>query len=116
MRQNMTDVTPLPVVMNDHDEAVLVSRNVEDDKLTNLIHTPEKAPHVGKIFPTSGFNDSDPVPQSRLGISMHFPELLQRPSGYQTHSIRFSQNAKVAVNRPFSQNAKIRLQPQFQLA
>ena len=62
MRQDMADVTPLTVVVNNNNEAVLVSGDVEHDELTNLICTAEDLPHIREILPAGCFNGLDPVP------------------------------------------------------
>jgi hypothetical protein len=62
VRQNPADATPLTVVMDNDDETILASGDVEDGKLTNLICTAEEFPHVGKIPPASRFNGPDPMP------------------------------------------------------
>ena len=72
----MTDVTALTVVMDYHDEAVLLSSDVEHDELTNLIGAAEELPHIREILPASSFNCLDPMLQPRLSIRKLFPELL----------------------------------------
>ena len=62
VRQDMTDVTPLAVEMDNYDEAVLISCDVEHDELTNLICTAEDLPHVREILPASCFDGLDPMP------------------------------------------------------
>lgn len=48
--------------MNNNNEAVLVSGNVEHDEFTDLIRTCEELPHIRKILPTGTFNGFDPMP------------------------------------------------------
>jgi len=62
MRQDMADVTPLTVVVNNNNEAVLVSGDVEHHELTNLIRTSEKLSHISKIPPAGALNGFDPMP------------------------------------------------------
>ena len=103
----MANVTPLAVVMDYNDEAVLVPGDVEHNEFADPICAAEKLPHIRKILPASSFNGLDPMPQRRLRIGIFSPELLQRPAGYQMHSLSFSQNAKDGVNRILSQYAKV---------
>lgn len=102
----MANVTPLAVVMDYNDGAVLVPGDVEHNEFADLICAAEKLPHTRKILPASSFNGLDPMPQRRLRIGIFSPELLQRPAGYQMHSLSFSQNAKDEVNRIFSQSSR----------
>src|SRR6266478_1684973 len=46
VRQNMPDIAPLTVEMDDCDEAVLVAGDVEHDELANLIRTAEELTHI----------------------------------------------------------------------
>ena len=58
----MTDVTPLAVIMDDHDEAVLISSDIEHDEFANLICAAEELPNIRKILPASSLRGLDPVP------------------------------------------------------
>jgi hypothetical protein len=110
----MTDITSLAVEMDNCDQAVLTSSDVEYDELTNLICTAEDLPHVREILPVSGFNGLNPMPQSRLRIWVLFPKLFQRPTGYQTHLSLFSQYAKIESTRYFRNMRKqLTLQQSF---
>jgi len=62
MRQDIADVTPLPVKMNDNNEAVLVPGNVEHDEFTDLIRASKDLPYIREILPTSTLNRFDPMP------------------------------------------------------
>jgi hypothetical protein len=48
--------------MNDNDEAVLVSSDIEYDEFTDLIRTSEDLSHSRKILPTGILNRLDPIP------------------------------------------------------
>ena len=61
MRQNMADIAPLPVEMDDYDEAVLVASDIEHHKLANLIRTAEELSHIRDIRPARTFDGFDPV-------------------------------------------------------
>jgi hypothetical protein len=61
VRQNMADIAPFPVEMDDYDEAVLVASDIEHHKLANLIRTAEKLSHIREIRPASTFNGFEPV-------------------------------------------------------
>src|SRR5436190_9732719 len=106
VRQNMADVTPLAVVMDNHDEAVLVPSNVEHHELANLISTAKHLPHIREILPASVSNHLDPMPYSRLCIRIFFPELFQRPTGYETHCLHFRKLRNSRSNKKLSQYAK----------
>jgi hypothetical protein len=58
----MTDITPLAIVSNDHDEAILVPGDIEHRKLANLICTAKHPPHIRKILPARVFNSFNPMP------------------------------------------------------
>ena len=94
MRQNVTNVAPLAVVMDYNNEAVLVSGDVEHNEFSNLIRAAEQLPYIRKILPASGFHGLDPMPQARLRIRIFFPEPLQRPAGYQTHRVHIRKMRK----------------------
>jgi hypothetical protein len=89
MRQDMANVGPLTVVKNDDNKAILVSGNIEHDEFANLVRASEELSHIRKILPTGILNRFDPMPQPRFCIGMFCPELLQRPTGYQTHCLYF---------------------------
>ena len=61
MRQNMADIAPLPVEMDDYDQAVLVASDIEHDELANLICTTKELSHIREIRPASTFNGFEPV-------------------------------------------------------
>jgi len=61
VRQNMADIAPLPVEMDDYDEAVLVASDIEHHELANLIRTAEELSHIREIRPACAFNGLDPV-------------------------------------------------------
>ena len=52
----MADVTPLAIVMDYNDEAVLVSGDIEHNEFTNLICTAEELADIPKILPASTFH------------------------------------------------------------
>jgi hypothetical protein len=62
VRQNVPDVTPLAVEMDHHNEAVLISSDVEHDELPDLIGTAKDLPHIREILPASRLNGFDPMP------------------------------------------------------
>jgi hypothetical protein len=101
MRQDMADVTPLAIVMNDDNQAVLVPSDVEHDEFANLIRACEQLPHLREVLPACILNRCDPMPQPRLRIRIFFPELLQWPAGYQTHLPYFRNMRKAESTRHF---------------
>jgi hypothetical protein len=62
VRQNVTDVAPLAVEMDHHDEAILISSDVEYDELTNLICAAENLSNICEILPAGCFNGFNPMP------------------------------------------------------
>jgi hypothetical protein len=103
VRQDVADVNPLTVVVNDDDEAIFISRDIEDNELSNLIYAAEDLPHIGEMSPTSRLNNPDPMPYPCLRVRISLPELLQWPPGYQTHPLYFRKLRKTASTANFAE-------------
>jgi hypothetical protein len=61
--------------MDDGDQPVLVSANVEHDEVSNSVRRRERGPQTLKIIEVTPLYDLEPTSESSLAIGVPLPEL-----------------------------------------